>query len=127
MAGLTTKKRRAIEALLSSSTLEEAAEEARVGYRTLARWRSEDPDFRAALRQAQDQALDSAVSRLSVAMPAAVDTLMKIVEDEEERSSTRVSAARTILSTGLKLVEIRDLTGRLENLEDKVNELTGSN
>jgi hypothetical protein len=73
------------------------------------------------LREAQNQALDSAVSRLTGAAMTAANVLVTIAEDETEKGSTRVSAARALLGNVIKLVEIRDLSERLSVLERAMN------
>lgn len=116
---LTPKQTRAIQALLVSRTVAEAAQAAGVGFRTLTRWLTE-PEFRAALREAQEQALDAAVSRLAGAAVIAADTLQTIAESDTAQDGPRVSAARAILTTLLTIREQRDLAERISALEERL-------
>lgn len=121
---ISPTRRRAIAALLSESSIGKAAERAHVGERTLHRWLVEDEAFRAALRDAQDRALDTAVTRLAGAASNAAGVLADIAGDKEERGATRVSAARALLDSALKMVELRDLSARVAALEARQREET---
>jgi phage terminase small subunit len=71
---VTEKQHRAIAALLTTRTAQEAAANAGVGQRTLYRWMS-DTDFRAAYAAASHQRLAETVGRLRAAAGEAVETL----------------------------------------------------
>jgi hypothetical protein len=122
---LTAAQRRAIEALLSEPSIEAAAEASGVGRRTLHRWLAEDATFTAALRTSQDRAIDAAVSRLAGGAVDAADVLVSIANDKAERGATRVSAARALLDSVLRMVELRDLASRVASLETKVADKDG--
>ena len=117
---LSAAQRRAIEALLSEPSIEAAAEVSGVGRRTLHRWLAEDATFTAALRTAQDRAIDAAVSRLAGGAGDAADVLISIANDDAERGATRVSAARALLDSVLRMVELRDLASRVSSLESRL-------
>jgi hypothetical protein len=51
-------------------------------------------------------------------MGEAVETLRKIIGDPDAPSSSRVQAAKAIIDSGLRIVEITDIITRLEALED---------
>ena len=55
-------------------------------------------------------------------MTPALSVLREIVEDEDGPAAVRVSAARSLLEYGLKLVELADLTARLDALEKSMEE-----
>lgn len=121
--GISTKQKRLIASLLTSPTIEKAAETAGVGERTVYTWLS-DVNFRAALREAQDRAIDMAVSRLVGGASEAADVLITIATNTAEKGSTRVAAARAVIEGMGKTMEIRDLAERLAVLEAKVNAQT---
>lgn len=108
-------------ALLTSPTIGDAANTAGVGERTLHTWLAEDEAFKTALRQAQDQAIDTAVSRLAGAATDAAHTLATIANNTAEKASTRVTASRAILDAVLRLSEHRDLVDRITRLEKQLN------
>ncbi len=51
------------------------------------------------------------------ALAPALSTLREIVEDRDEDANARISAARAILSHGMKLIEVTDILDRLTELE----------
>lgn len=116
MKALTRKQDRAILALLTSSTLQDAAKVAGIGEATLWRWLQQE-DFQEAYQDARRQAVNQAITRLQQATGEAVETLRNIAKDDEAKDSARVTAARVILELAFKAVEIEDLTGRVEELE----------
>lgn len=113
---IRSNQRKAIEALISGSTTEQAAIYAGVQERTVYHWRTQD-DFKAALQDAQNHALSSAVIGLSGASIDAVQVLRDIANDTEAPPSTRVSAAKAILDSVIRLKELYDLENRISKLE----------
>ncbi len=95
---LSAAQRRAIEALLSEASIEAAATASGVPRRTLHRWLAEDVAFTAALRAAQDRAIDAAVSRLSGGAGNAADVLVSIANDPDERGATRALRRATFVA-----------------------------
>lgn len=110
------RQKRAIAALLAEPNVKAAAASAGVGYRTILRW-LEDPIFRAALTQAEDQAIDSAVRLLAGAGADAVATMTAIMADVVNAPGVRLRAAGMVLDTLLKLRELRTLADRIQALE----------
>jgi transposase-like protein len=117
MAGLTPKKGEAIAVLLTVPTISEAAKHMGVGERTLFRWLQQDTDFQAAYREARRQAVQHAIARIQQATGKAVTTLEEVMTNPESPSSSRVSAARTVLEMAIKAIELKDLDGRVVALE----------
>jgi len=117
---LTPRQAKAIPALLSENTIEEAAAVAKVGERTLYRWLSEDDYFRDELSGAQDRALDGAISRLSGEARAAAATLAEIHRDKKVPAAVRVQAARAVLTEAMKLREQKELAERITKLEERI-------
>ena len=111
---LTPKQRRAIAALLSCPTIVEAAQLAECGERTLYTW-LDDPAFRTELRAAEDAVVDTAVRALATAGGKAVSALADLVENGN--APVRLKAADAILNHLLKLRELRNLEGRITELE----------
>lgn len=95
--GLSTRKRRAIVALLSSSSIEAAADECGLHRWTLYKY-LKDPAFVAELETRQD-AITTAVTTAFVGRAHVVmGVLLDIIEDEEDSSAVRVRAALGWLS-----------------------------
>ena len=113
---LEPRKEAAILALLSSRTVEEAAQVTGVDPRTLYRWMKEpafDAEYRAAKRSAYSQAL----ARLHQMSGAAVSTFGKIMVDQNTPASTRLRAADGVLSHVAKGIELQDIEARVAELE----------
>ena len=113
---LSAKQQRAIEALLSSKSVAEAAASAKVAKRTLFRWMAEDQAFRAALSQAEGEMLDAATRRLLNLQGESIDTLEYLIS-QAQTESVRLRAAQVVIETSLKLRELRDIEQRLTALE----------
>ncbi len=118
---LSRKQEDAIIALLSAPTLEEAAKATGITYITLWRW-MQKPEFVESYRNARVEAVRQAVSRLSKVCSEAVDVLRGIMTDPEAPSSSRVTAAKTILDGAFKGIELDDLAARIETLEKTLEE-----
>ena len=58
-----------------------------------------------------------AIVQVQRATAEAVETLRAVMHDSESPASARVSAAKTILDTAIKAVELEDLEQRLTALE----------
>ena len=94
---LSSKKRRALLGLMVMSTVGEAAQFANVGTRTLHRW-LKDPDFAAALRDANRAAFAHSITRLNQLLGSAVSALADIVNDQSAPPSARLRAAEKIFA-----------------------------
>jgi transposase len=114
---LNGKKARALEALLSGKSVEEAAQLAGVSRTTLFRWLREDERFRDEYRRAGSQLMEGALRRLQQLCGVAVKTLAEVMGEREATAASRVTAARATLELTLKIEEHRSLVNRLERLE----------
>lgn len=115
-AVLSAKQQRAILALLSTKSVSEAAQAAKVGERTLWRWLGE-PMFRARLAGAEADMLDAATRRLLQLQDGAIETVQTIMQDAEASAGVRLRAAQAVLDYLLKLRELRNIEQRLAALE----------
>jgi len=115
---MSRKMEAAIAALLTNSTIGEAAAVVGIHEQTLWRW-LQDPDFQKTYQDAKRQAVAQAqaIARLQQVSGKAVDALEEIMLDREAKDTARVTAAKTVLETALKAVEVEDLARRIENLE----------
>lgn len=119
---MTAKQRRALGALLTASTVQEAAKEANISYSTLRRWLASDADFRREYNGELQSIIESAAVRARQGMGEAVETLREIVTDREAAQNTRVAAARTILESGGRLIEMQTIEARLSALEAQMED-----
>jgi hypothetical protein len=122
MAGLTYKQKKAITALLSEPTQEEAAKVAGVGYRTLCRWLAEDEKFQQALTAAEAEAVANAARLMAGGAIEAVNTLLSILKDKEASHKERIAAARAFLSSLPTMRLLGSIESRLAEVESGKND-----
>lgn len=113
---MTAKQEKLLAALLASPTIQSAAKIAGVSEATALRYLKES-EFSEAYRAARAAVVSHAVSQLQGACGDAVATLREVASDRQVPASSRVSAARAILDTSLKSIELDDLAARIERLE----------
>ncbi len=106
----------AIAALLSSKTIEDAAQAVGVPASTLRRWRSK-PAFATALCRAQEEILAGVINELRVAGVSAASTLRKISSDTKAAPAARVRASVAIINLLLKAHQVEVIEMRLTALE----------
>ena len=116
---MTARQQKALAALLTTSSKAAAARAAGISDRTLRDYLS-DPTFRAAYEKAFGDMVEDATRQAKQSLSPALSTLREIVEDKGEDTQARISAARAILSNGIKLIETADILNRLRELEDIV-------
>jgi DNA-binding transcriptional MerR regulator len=121
---LTRKAEQAVAALLQFPTIPEAAKAAGVSERTLYGWLQEE-GFREQYRSARTEVVRHAVTMVQKASGEAVDVLREVMNNPQSTTSSRVSAAKTILELALKAVELEDVESRLVALEEKVRSSRG--
>ena len=115
---ITPRQKKAIVALLSSSSVNQAAESAKIGARTIYRWLSTDDNFVNELHLAQTKAIDQAVRRLVGQLDANIETMKSIRDDLSLHPSVRLRAARSLEIALLRWWEVRDVDERITRLED---------
>ena len=86
-----------------------------------------DPAVKAELAAHQDAVLGDAARRLAREMGAALDVLCAIMRDKGATDAARVSAARAVLDSGLKLAELVTLADRVAELERRLEGNDGQN
>ncbi len=111
---LSRKQEQAIAALLSTSTIGEAAKACGVNDATMWRW-LQLPDFQSAYRAARRQVVERAVSELQAAASEAVETLKRNLTCGKPEAENR--AAQIIIEQAVKGIELLDLQERVERLE----------
>jgi AcrR family transcriptional regulator len=122
--GLDAAQGRALAALLSCTTIAEAAKKVRLSEATLYRY-LRDETFSAAYRRARADVVDHAITQLQRDCATASKTLREVCEDKGAPASARVAAARIILDGAVRAVELQDLGARVEALEAAQREGAG--
>jgi hypothetical protein len=118
---LTPKQQRTIAALLTAPTVRKAAEEAGVPERTLYDW-LKTPAFKSAYREAQRESFKHAMALCQKYLPHAVQTLLKVMADEEAPHNAKVSAATALMKYARESIELDEVVERVEKLEAGVAE-----
>jgi hypothetical protein len=115
---LRPRQTAAIAALLNTGKVTDAAAAGGVTTKTVYAWLRQ-PDFSAALRAAEADALRSLSRRLAGLGEAAADAL-KDALDEDQPIGIRLRAADLVTARGPALAELTDLIARLEALEARL-------
>lgn len=118
---MTQKMQKALLALLTSSTKEQAAAAAGITPKTLRSY-LDNPEFQAEYRAAFSDLVRDAVRQAQKSLSPALKTLNDIMRNDDQNGQIRVSAARSLLEFGLKATEQLDIVDRLEKLEASQNE-----
>lgn len=113
---MTPKQNKVLAALLAAPSKAAAAQAAGISPRTLRDYLA-DPTFRQEYQKAFAGLVEDATRQAQKSLSPALSTLREIVEDKGEDAQARISAARAILSNGLKLTETTDILTRLDELE----------
>jgi hypothetical protein len=114
---VTRKQELTIAALLTAQSVGAAAQQAGIAEPTLYRWLKDDA-FQTAYRDARRAIVQQAIVQVQQATGEAVETLRAVMQDHEAPASAKVSAAKAILETAIKAVELEDLEARLAALEE---------
>lgn len=114
---MSPKKQRALQALLTQPTKTAAAAAAGIAPRTLRDYLS-DVEFQKEYKKAFGQLVTDATRQAQQALSPAISALRDIVEDDNESSSARIAAARSLLEYGLRLTEFNDILQELEGARD---------
>ena len=120
MPELTPRQKNAILPFITAKTLEEAASQAGIDSKTLWKWRKE-PHFMAAVDAARRELMTKAADHLRLGAVEAVAALRRVLNDPETAAPVVVQAASAILSHAIKVVELSDVTARLDALEEKAD------
>jgi hypothetical protein len=117
------RRERAAQALACGLSLRKAAAKCQVGFRTLARWHAEDPDFRARVSALRTALAERAAGQLAAAGARAARELARQLAGGDDRH--RLAVAVKILELGPKLRDAAEIARRLEDLERRVNSQHG--
>lgn len=94
-----------------------ACDKAGIVKSTFYRWTAEDEAFKAALRQAESQALAIISGQLTALASRAGAELLRVLDDPDSSSHQRLRAVEIILTNLLKLRELVTLEERVAALE----------
>lgn len=114
---LTQNQQKAIAALLSSPSREEAARKCGLTSRTLRAY-FQNSEFCEAYRSAFQKLTENATRQAQRLLSPALDTLEEVMKDADAQPAARTNAARIAIESAMKLVEQNDLAERIAALEE---------
>ena len=122
---LTQNQQKAITALLSSPTREEAARKCGLTSRTLRVYFQSD-EFCEAYRSAFQELTESATRQAQRLLSPALDTLEEVMNDADAPPAARTNAARIAIECSMRLTEQNDIMRQLDELERWKEELNAN-
>lgn len=117
---LDFRKEKAIQALLVTPTLKEAAKLSCLSLSTLNRY-LKDPKFKKQYREARKQTMETATGQLQAGSREAVHALMEIIRNPKTKDYAKVQACSKVIEMAYKALEMEtalDIQERLEELEE---------
>lgn len=119
MKAITKKQQNFIVALMSTDTIEQAANAAGIAQTTAYKY-LKDPDVIISMRELRSEVMRQLAGSLSNAGGKAVQTLEEIMGNKKAPAHARVSAARAILEHLYRVYEINDVVSRIDELEKRI-------
>ena len=111
-----SKRELLLAALLTNPTVKEAAASISMPETTAYNWLRK-PDFSEEYRRRKRQAVSEASDYLQKKISEAAQVIITIMNNADAPSQTRLSAARSIIEFGYKIVEQDEIIARIEALE----------
>ena len=109
---LSVNKRKAFAALLEHKSNEEAAEALGISRRTLQSYLA-DEEVQAEISKQIEGLIEKATGELKRGLSDAIYLLRMIIEDTQQSTNSRITAARTILEYALRYSEFNDILTEL--------------
>lgn len=114
---LTPKQIKAVMALMSQPTFQDAAKSVGVTYMTIRNW-LKDPIFNREYKRMQEKAVESALGKIQNFANESVEIIMDIAKDETVNANIRLNAIKTIWDVIMKRRN-NDIVDRLDKLESQ--------
>ena len=92
------KQHKALVALMQCSTKEEVCEQAGITRATLRLYMNQDPGFMALYERMKRAQLEHVITKVQTAADKAIDYMVQVMENENESTTTRLSAAFKIVA-----------------------------
>lgn len=115
---LTPKKIRLLNALFTERTIAGAYQKAGVSTATGDRYRK-DPLFQKAYLAKKKALIEATNDQLRSLSLEAVYTLKRVLDNPEANDSNKIKAARVVLDTTYKNIEVEELRTQIEKLEQE--------
>ena len=114
---LTSNQKKALTALLSTTSIEAAAKAAGLSPRTVFNYLTNET-FRSELRRRQDNIISQTAATLVGLSDKALKTLADVLSDPDASHAVKVRAALGWLKQARETVELKELAERVATLED---------
>ena len=114
---LTPKQLKAIEVLVTSGNVTEAAAAAGVSRETIYTWMRSDKAFQAEKDGISSAYIGELSSRLNSLAQHAISTLQEILSDPNAPVNARIRAADIVIGRQIQLYEMADIARRITRLE----------
>jgi predicted transcriptional regulator len=121
---MASKKDQAIGILLTSKTIQQAADTLGVDERTVRKW-LEDPAFLAEYKAAKRKCLDQTIMSIQAMNLKALDSLEKILDGNDPKLYT--AAAKAVLDLNFKVIQIEELQTQIDELRKYYEESAKTN
>lgn len=121
--GLNERQRVAATLLARGTTIRETARKIGVSEKSVYTWRQR-PAVQQAIARIQQELLSETGGMNISTIPAAINVLDSIINDEDARASDRIAAARTLMSGAQAYQERRILERQIADLERQLLRLT---
>jgi len=119
---LPAKKIKAIETLLLSGSVTQAAKVANVHRKTVQRWLRDDQDFNQVLAATEAEALRLLAAQMAANSGKAASALMDVIDSPDATKKETIAAARAYLASLPTAQMLGRLGPALTELERKTNE-----
>lgn len=100
---MNARKEKALAAMLTSNSIEDAAKKAGVTPKTLYNYLHKDTEFKQSYEEGKASLVQQATEQLRRSFNPAIATLWEIFQNQDENSRTRIQAARSLLEFGIKI------------------------
>lgn len=115
---LSPKQRKAIEVLVTSGNVTEAAAAAGVSRETIYAWMRTDKEFQAERDGISTAYVGELSTRLNLLAQQAISTLQQILTDPNAPVNARIRAADIVIGRQVQLYEMSDIARRITRLEN---------
>jgi transposase-like protein len=123
--GLNERQRIAANFLARGTTIRETARKIGVSEKSIYTWRQR-PAVQQAISRIQQELLSETGGMNISTIPAAINVLDAIINDEDARAADRIAAARTLMSGAQAYQERRILERQIQDLERQLLRFTAT-
>jgi hypothetical protein len=117
MSELSARQRRTIPFIITSPTIVEGLEKAKLSRKTFYQW-LEQPEFKAELDRQRDEAAKTAFETLTQSLTKAVENLVKLLDHADDR--LKRLACKDVIEYIIRHKEFEDLEKRIEAIEHQL-------